>query len=254
MEQSAHSPIELSAPATSGYPWLASHLLQRQVVNVTTLEPAGRIADVMFDPDHRTMMGVIVQRDDAPRGLSALVGRAFGRRADIGAFTLDSVVSLNGDVVTVKGDPVQLSQASALDGMQSLTGVCDLVILTTYGMSLGTLADILLDDRGCDVVGYVVQPTELARSVLPPLSELVDPGPEPDETNVVNATAEPPAPDVQTSRLRVIPASSRVHFGESLIMLVSDVEPLRTQPIVISQQNSALTSTAHALKKKWLSE
>lgn len=254
MEERARAPIQLPEPSKSGNPWLASHLLQRQVVNVVTLEPLGRIVDVVFDPQNCVVVGVIVHPDDAPRGVGALIGRAFGRRADIGALTLDHIIALNGDVVTVNASPAQLSQAPALDGMLRLTEVCELVILTTYGMSLGTLADILLDHRGSEIVGYVVQPTTLAQSILPPLSDLAELEPEPDEVNVVNAADLPPTPALPTSRLRFIPATSRVHFGESLIMLVSDVEPLRPQEVVISPQSNSLTTTAHALKKEWLSE
>ncbi|MFI5276567.1 MAG: hypothetical protein ACHQ1E_04820 [Ktedonobacterales bacterium] len=254
MEERAHPPIELPEPSKSGNPWLASHLLQRQVVNIVTLEPLGRIIDVMFDPQNCVVVGVTIHLDNASRGAGALIGRAFGRRTDIGALTLDHIVSLNGDVVTVNASPAQFSQVPALDGMLSLTEVCELVILTTYGMSLGALADILLDYRGSEIVGYVVQPTTLAQSILPLLSDLAELEPEPDEVNVVNAADVPPTPALPASHLRFIPAASRVHFGESLIMVVSDVEPLRPQGVVISQQSGGLTTTAHALKKKWLSE
>ncbi|MGH2504898.1 MAG: hypothetical protein ACRDID_20505, partial [Ktedonobacterales bacterium] len=193
-------------------------------------------------------------REPAPVGVGAAIGRIFGRNGDSDVVSLDHVISLNGDVVTVNADPVRLNTASAFENMLSLNDVCEFVILTTYGMSLGALADILLDYRGSEIVGYVVQPTTLAQSILPLLSDLAELEPEPDEVNVVNAADVPPTPALPASHLRFIPAASRVHFGESLIMVVSDVEPLRPQGVIISQQSGGLTTTAHALKNKWLSE
>lgn len=257
--QSPQSLTLLSAPASSGPPWLASRLLQRQVVNVSTIEPLGRVADVLFDPTNCQLAGVIVHREPAPRGAGAAIGRIFGRNGDSGVVSLDHVISLNGDVVTVNADPVRLNTASTFEGMLSLNDVCEFVILTTYGMSLGSLMDMLLDHSGSAIMGYVVKPSELAQSSLPQLADLVgfdDSGaedPDAEAPDVVDAA--PQALALPAPHLRVIPASSRVHFGESLIMLVSEVEPLQRRVVVVSQPRDQPTdsaSTLRRLKKKWL--
>jgi len=253
-EQPPQSLTLSSAPSPSGSPWLASRLLQRQVVNVSTIEPLGRVADVLFDPINCQLAGVIVHREPAPRGAGAAIGRIFGRKGDGGVVSLDHVISLNGDVVTVNADPVRLNMASAFEGMLSLNDVCEFVILTTYGMSLGSLMDMLLDHSGSAIMGYVVKPSELAQSSLPQLADLVgfdDSGAE--DSDVVDAA--PQALALPAPHLRVIPASSRVHFGESLIMLVSEVEPLQRRAVVVSQplnQQTDSASTLRRLKKKWL--
>jgi sporulation protein YlmC with PRC-barrel domain len=257
-EQPPQSLTLLSAPSPSGHPWLASRLLQRQVVNVSTIEPLGRVEDVLFDPINCQLAGVIVHREPAPRGVGAAIGRIFGQKGDSGVVSLDHVISLNGDVVTVNADPVGLNMASAFEGMLSLNDVCEFVILTTFGMSLGSLMDMLLDHSGSAIMGYVVKPSELAQASLPQLADLVgfddsgaeDPDEDPDVVDVA-----PQAPALPAPHLRVIPASSRVHFGESLIMLVSEVEPLQRRVVVVSQprdQQTDSASTLRQLKKKWL--
>lgn len=255
MDEQPRSPALLSLPPQSERPWLASRLLQRQVVNVSTLEPLGRVADVLFDPVNCQVAGVIIHREPAPRGVGGAIGRIFGRKGDSGVIPLDHIMSLNGDVVTVNADPASLDIASNFEGMLSLSEVCELVILTTYGMSLGSLADLLLDHSGSAIRGYVVKPSELAQSSLPQLTDLVDvddsDADDPDVVDAAPQTLALPAP-----HLRVIPASSRVHFGESLIVLVSEVEPLQQRVVVVSQpldQQTDSASVLRRLKKKWLS-
>lgn len=253
-EQPPQSLTLLPAPPPSGQPWLASRLLRRQVVNVSTIEPLGRVADVLFDPINGQLAGVIVHREPAPRGVGAAIGRIFGRQGDSGVVSLEHVMSLNGDVVTVNADPARLNMASNAEAILSLNDVCELVILTTYGMSLGSLTDMLLDHSGSTIIGYVVKPSELAQSSLPRLADLAefdDSGAEdPDVVDAAPQTLALPAP-----HLRVIPASSRVHFGESLIMLVSEVEPLQRRVVVVSKpldQQTDSASTLQQLRKRSL--
>lgn len=258
MDDQLQSPALLSSP--SGRPWLASQLLQRQVVNIATLEPLGRVADALFDPSHCQLAAVTIHREPAPHGIGVTLGRIIGRKPDSGVIPLDHVVSLNGDVVMVNADPAHLNRtASAFEGMLSLNEVCDLVILTTYGMSLGSLTDLLLDHSGRAIMGYVVRPSELAQSSLPQLDDLAESdasGAAADaaERNVIDAM--PRALALSAPHLRVIPASPRVRFGESLIVLVSEVEPLQPQVVVVSQQLVHQTDSASMLrnlKKKWMS-
>jgi sporulation protein YlmC with PRC-barrel domain len=255
MDEQPQSRALLSSPSQSGRPWLASRLLQRQVVNIASLAPLGRVADVVFDPINCQVAGVVIHQEHAPQGVGAAMGRIFRRNGDTGVVPLEHVVSLNGDVVTVNADPARLDMASAFEGMLSLNDVCELVILTTYGMSLGSLTDMLLDSSGSAITGYVVNPSELAQSALPQLTDLTGSDTaDGDERDSVDTT--PRALALPAPRLRVIPASARVRFGESLIVLVSEVEPLQRQVVVVSQQLAPQTDSASMLrnlKKKWMS-
>lgn len=238
MEQQAQQPSHLSAPSTSGRPWLASCLLQRQVVNVSTLEPLGRVTDVLFDPQTAHVVGVIIQLQNARASITGALGRAIGRRNDIGTLTIEHIVALNGDVVMVDADPTVGGAAHVPQGVFRLTEVCELVILTTYGMSLGSLSDLLLEYDGAVVAGYVVKPTELADTILPRLDDLVDL--EPEHADGAEGSADASGVSrLPSARFRVIPASSRIRFGESLILLFTEVEPLQPKMTIVTPQAGA---------------
>ena len=250
----------LAAPTSSRPVWLASRLLDRQVVNTSTLEPVGRVSDVVFDPHSRQVTTLIVRTTEASGGLLAAVrriGRAFGQHGTIGAIALDHVIALDGDVVMVDGDPVSVTSAPphapthAADRQVCwLCEVCELTIVTLHGMCLGVLADLLLDERGTRVTGYVVTPTRYGESVLPPLEEFVHAeSPQTAHgaitpavsamtapTGTTAESAPPDAPDAQNVHVSVIPASPRVRIGDSLILVVEEVEPLRQEAVIITNQ------------------
>lgn len=222
-----------ATPPATGSPWLASYLLERQVVHVETLEPLGRVADVLFDPERREVVGLTVRPGADVSGLAGAVRRAFERKNRHGAIALDHVVALNGDVVTVDAHPIRRAEAPQLDNKLSLNEMCELVILTTYGKSLGLLADVLLDHRGVEIIGYVIKPTQLAASLLPRVEDVTR-SVAPDTSPPATKNGAKPAP-VPGAKMRIVPASSRLRFGDSLIMLVTEVEPLQRKVVVISQ-------------------
>ncbi|HEY7850269.1 MAG TPA: hypothetical protein VIC27_09415 [Ktedonobacterales bacterium] len=235
MEQQVQPSSLASASERSERPWLASCLLRRQIVNVTTLEQVGRVSDVIFDSARSQLVGVRVQPSAPPQGLAASVGRAFGRNRGAVAIALDHIIALNGDVVMVDADPARLASVRSLTNMSHLNEVCELAILTTFGMCLGALADVLVDARGLAILGYVVKPTEVAEQFLSPLESFQRPEIELLDADMDAHTTETlPAVIPPSSHLRIIPASSRVRFGDSLILFVAEVEPLEPQVVVIA--------------------
>lgn len=241
-----------AAPASSGQPWLASRVLQRQVVNALTLEPVGRVSDVVFNPQSCQVTALIVRTTAAGsgggEGLLERARRAVGQRRTVGALGIDHVIALNGDVVMADSDPVAPAVLPAPEPEHApareaclLCEVCELTIITLHGMCLGVLADLLLDERGTRVTGYVVTPTRYAESVLMPLEEVVHSVPPPaDPEHGASASRAPEAalPSTVSSdpHIRVIPASGRVRIGEFLILVVEEVEPLRQEAVVVSSQ------------------
>jgi hypothetical protein len=105
-------------------------------------------------------------------------------------------------------------------------------------MCLGQLADLVLDQRGTLVTGYVVTPTRYSESILLPLEEVVPAEPSQTEQGVSAAVASPASESESSSgpHVLVIPASPRVRIGESLIVVVEGVEPLRQDAVIISNQ------------------
>ena len=238
MDREEDAPSLVTTLPTTGSPWLASYLLERQVVNISTLEPLGRVADVTLDPERRQVVGITVRLGSDTPGLAATVRRAFTRRKNYGALALDHVIALNGDVVTVDAEPIHVVADADTTQPQrmlnlNLNAICELVILTTYGKSLGVLADVLLDHDGTSILGYVVKPTPLAASLLPRLEDIARP--EELDTSASGADDGAKPSPLPGGRLRIVPASYRLRFGDSLIMLVSEVEPLQRKVVVISQ-------------------
>jgi len=244
-----------SPESSSGeQPWLASYLLQRQVVNASTLEPVGRVADVAFDSESSRVTALIIQADPSEGGRGAAVRRVFGRRRTVASVGLDHIVALSGDVVTIDTNPVStvFSELSQRLGRSArLCEVCELTILTLSGMCLGSLADLLLDGRGSTIIGYVINPTKQAELSLP-LLEGVE-GLEPSSplrsesaagaagavgiVDVAEASPANESSEASSARLRVIPASPRVRIGKALILVIEEVEPLRQETVVITSQS-----------------
>lgn len=224
-----------AAPARPRGPWLASYLLDRQVVNAETLTPLGRVSDVALDPGRGQVEGLAIRLGEDPHGLAALLRGAPHHRKRDGYVAADHIVALDGDVALVDADPVHPTHdADPLAGLLFLNDICERAILTKTGRSLGILADILLDTEGRLALGYVVQPTELATETLPLVAEVaLAEAPPPAE--VEEGEAAPPAYAPPAPKMRLIPSSQRVRFGPSVVMLVNEVEPLAPKLIVIAQ-------------------
>lgn len=222
------------SPSNSGQPWLASRLLQRQVVNASTVEPVGRVADIVFDPEGCQLSALIIQQTPVEGGRVAAIRRALGWRRRTAAIGIDHIIALNGDVVMVDSNPSLAALSLPKRQLIWLCEICELTIITLHGICVGLLADVLLDNQGRTVAGYVVKTTRQAESLQLFFEELEQSLPQDIEGGVSDREdAESPA-----VHLRVIPASPRVHFGDELIIVVDEVEPLRQDLVVIASQSA----------------
>ena len=211
-------------------PWLASRLLRRQVVDAATIDQVGRVVDLIFDPIAGQVMGLVIEGAGEPRAPRGLLGRLFKGRRATATVGLDHVISMDGDVIMLNADPFKAPASRELERMPHLNAICEMAILTMRGSCLGSLADLVLEDQGTRVTGYVVTPTAFGEQTLPyledvaPVAGLV----EDDEDSAGNGAKIAP-------RLRVIPVSGHVRIGESLILLVAEVTPLREDVVIVSQ-------------------
>jgi sporulation protein YlmC with PRC-barrel domain len=239
--------------------WLASWLLNHQVVNAATLEPAGRVTDVVFDPMTRQLVALNVQ-SSPPLEVGALtrIRHLFGRSNEGRYVTLNHILSLNGDIVVVDAAPGRAA-SQRVARMPHLCQVCELAIITLHGICLGALADVLVDAKGSEIAGYVVNPTKQAEPLMMPLEKVAlapalrvagQPQASQDETATdaeasdapaiePSASDTAPASDPSLSHLRVIPASPRIRIGDSLIMVYEDVEPLYKEAVVVTTQTES---------------
>lgn len=225
------SPVYLQPAAEPA--WLASRLLRRQVVDAASIDQVGRVVDLIFDPIAGQVMGLVIEATAEQRGSSGFLGRLFKGRRSTAIIGLDHVISMDGDVIMLNADPFKVTAARELERMPHLNAICEMAILTMRGSCLGSLADLVLEDQGTRVTGYVVTPTAFGEQTLPyledvaPVAGVADPA----SANGSNgATGGRVAP-----RMRVIPVSGHVRIGESLILLVAEVTPLREDVVIVSQ-------------------
>jgi sporulation protein YlmC with PRC-barrel domain len=229
-----------TSPASDGKTWLASRLLQRQVVNASTIEPVGRVADVVFDPESCQLTELIIQSTSSESRLMTAIRRAYNHHAynrshPVASIPVDHIIALNGDVVMVDCDPIISALLRSNTSAAYLGDVCELTILTFHGICLGTLADLLLDSQGRTVIGYVVNATKQAELILEPPTALALPSSletQPEMGTPADASAATPS-EVKSllTHQRVIPASPRVRIGEELILVMAGVEPLGQSPL-----------------------
>lgn len=234
---------QLSLSSNSEQMWLASRLLRRQVVNMSTLEPVGRVADVILDPERCCVAALSVQLTPMEGGFLSAVRRVLGRYRTVGAIGIEHVIALSGDVVMVDSNPVRPSSLQRVELGASLCAICELTILSLRGTCIGSLADVLVDSQGRMVTGYVVNPTKQAESFLLPLDELLPLSP-PQTEGEAAASEVAPLSGSPPAELRVIPASPRVRIGDTLIVVVDDVEPLRQEAVAVATQAGADTARA----------
>lgn len=213
---------------TSELPWLASRLLRRQVIDAASIDQVGRVVDLIFDPIAGQVMGLVIEAAGEPRRPPGLLGRLFKGRRATATVGLDHVISMDSDVIMVNANPFKLTAARELDRMPHLNAICEMAILTMRGSCLGSLADLVLEDQGTRVTGYVVTPTAFGEQTLPYLEDIAPVAGLTDEDESSNGAKIAP-------RLRVIPVSGHVRIGESLILLVAEVTPLREDVVIVSQ-------------------
>ena len=217
-------------PATAGRGWRASRLLRRPVVNVRGVAQIGRVSDVVFDPENSRLAGLVIDTTAADGRLATFARRAF--TAPVPDYIpVERIVALNGDMATVD---VESGQLARMGRLPRLSRVRDLLVITLHGMGLGRMVDLLLDESGAVVTGYLINPSRKAARTIPTA--------EPAETEHVAASdtaapAESSAP--LPAHLRIIPASPRVRFGPALILVVDVVAPLLGREVRIEMPESA---------------
>lgn len=207
--------------------WRAQLLAHRPVVNVRQGEQMGTVADIVFDPQSSQIAGVLIQPARPEAALLGMARRAFGGGPGLTFVAADHVIALNGEVVTVDLEEGSAGRQTPLGPLPRVSKIWGFAVVTTRGQRLGRFIDLLLDEEGRRIVGYLVEPG--GRGAAPhrgpePSSATEHAAAEavPQETGVVEAPAGEP-----TSPLVVVTASPNVRVGRDLIVVA---EPSGLQP------------------------
>jgi sporulation protein YlmC with PRC-barrel domain len=199
--------------------WRAQLLAHRPIVNVRQVEQMGTVADIVFDPQSSQLAGVLVQPARPEAALLGMARRAFGGALGLTFVAADHVIALNGEVVTVDLEEGSAGRQEPLGPLPRVSKIWGFAVVTTRGQRLGRFIDLLLDEEGRHIVGYLVEPG--GRGAAPRRDPEARPTPErtptdavPHETGIVEAPAGEPA-----SNLVVVSASPNVRVGRDLIVV-----------------------------------
>lgn len=212
----------ISAPARlSG--WRAGLLAHRPVVDVRHVEQMGDVADLVFDPHGRQLVGLLLQRAGAEGTVVEMARRALGSALGLRFVPVEQVIALSGDVVTVDSARVPSAPIDPAAPLPRLSKVVGFAVVTTRGQRLGRLVDLLLDGGGRHIQGYLVEPG--GRGVAPQRTagvwtRLVATPDEPAQHEA--AEVEPPAGAPRPAELVVVPTTLDVRVGRNLV-IVADV-------------------------------
>jgi sporulation protein YlmC with PRC-barrel domain len=142
----------------------ATELSGRAVVDIDAAERLGRVDRIVLDPDARQVAGFVVSR-----GSSLLGG---GEHSTLPA---SSVHAIGPDAITVRRQA-----AEPTDRLTHLPRVSDMVgrkVVSETGRVLGTVQDVLIDERDGRIVGYALAGDGLddkIKAMLPSMQERDD--------------------------------------------------------------------------------
>ncbi|WIG58724.1 MAG: hypothetical protein OJF49_001470 [Ktedonobacterales bacterium] len=204
--------------------WRASLLLRRLIVDLRTIESIGEVADVVFDPVSCRLAAVGLAARDTESATSPVVTmarRMFGGVHTLTYISVERIIALNGDVVTVDTEAPHPGNLQHVDRLPHLSQTRDLPVITLRGRRLGKLVDLLLDSDGGRITGYLIKPTRFATPLTNAYEEPVSAS-EDDEDHRTEGQDGPAAPELAPSKLRVIPASPQIRVGRALIIVFED--------------------------------
>jgi sporulation protein YlmC with PRC-barrel domain len=142
----------------------ATELAGRAVVDIDAAERLGRVDRIVLDPDARQVAGFVVSR-----GSSILGG---GEHSTLPA---SCVHAIGPDAITVRR-----GTAEPADRLAHLPRVSDMVgrkVVSETGRVLGTVHDVLIDERNGRIVGYALAGDGLddkLKAMLPSMQERDD--------------------------------------------------------------------------------
>lgn len=215
---------EAQQPPAEQRDWRASLLLRRQIVDLRTIESIGEVADVVFDPVSCRLAAIGLAARDPDSAASPVVTmarRMFGGVHTLTYISVERIIALNGDVVTVDTEAPHPGNLQHVGRLPHLSQTRDLPVITLRGRRLGKLVDLLLDNDGGRVTGYLIKPTRFATPLTNAYEEPVT-AREDDEDHGTDGQDGPATPELAPSKLRVIPASPQIRVGRALIIVFED--------------------------------
>lgn len=206
--------------------WPASRLLGRPVVHVRIVAQVGEVMDVVFSPERRQLVGLLIGSAGTEGGLLETLRRVLGMDLGLRFVPIQRVLALNADVVMIDMEPGEQPVLPDRRHLPRLRLACGYAVITMQGQRLGRLADLLLDAEGRRLAGYVVE-RQSASPVAAPAALVPGASSNTASPTPVPAPVSTPISSPTSSRF-MIPARLRVRFGHRLIVAGEDV----SRPVV----------------------
>jgi sporulation protein YlmC with PRC-barrel domain len=203
--------------------WRASQMAHRPVVDVQHVEQIGEVADLVFDPSSRQVLGLLIQRAGTEGSMVGMARRALGGALGLTFIPVARAVALTGDVVTVAPSQGAEPEAEPAQALPRLSKIQGFAVISIGGQRLGGFVDLLLDREGRRILGYLVEPggrgagrdRTMDAWAKPAAAEAPPAAP---EAGVV----EPPAgPAASAPELVMVPATLDVRVGRHLIIVAT---------------------------------
>jgi sporulation protein YlmC with PRC-barrel domain len=209
---------DVNTPPVRPDGWRATLLAHRPVVDVSRVEQMGAVADLVFDPHRRQLVGLLLQRPGPEGTIVEMARRALGSALGLTFVSMEQVIALHGDVVTVDLSRGAPESAAPLPRLSKVVGFA---VVTTRGQRLGRLVDLLLDSEGRRIQSYLV--ARGGHGVMPQrMNHLwTRPAAAPDApTQDEHAEVEPPAGGAPPpDDLVVVPATLDVRIGRDMVVI-----------------------------------
>jgi sporulation protein YlmC with PRC-barrel domain len=232
-------------PAALRGGWRASELIRRPVVDVRLGQHLGEVGDIVFDPEGRRIVGLLMQGRGRDGVVLQVARRAFGGTLGLTYLDVERIISLHADMVTIQSEAEPNGQSPVGDPMPRLSAFLDFAVISIQGRRFGRFADLLLGSNGRTVVGYLIRPREDgaaahdARAAGPVASaqQVSQPYPPDDDSAGIEAPSQDavatPAP-----ALLVIPAGQDVRFGRDLIVVAWRYDSARRERPVAEERSA----------------
>lgn len=124
----------------------ASELGGRAVVDIEAAEKLGRIDGVLLDPDARCVAGFVISR-----------GSSIFNKGDALTLPASCVHAIGPDAVTVNRGVAVAADELSIDGLPRVSDMVGRKVVSDAGRLLGTVADVLIDERDGRIVGYALR-------------------------------------------------------------------------------------------------
>ncbi len=171
--------------------WPASRLLGRPVVHARQVARVGEVADVVFSPENRQLVGLLIGSERPEGSLLQALRRVLGADFGLRFVPIQRVISLNSDVVMIDSEPDAAPPLPDRQHFPRLSLTRGSAVVTMQGQRLGRLADVQLDAEGRRIAGYVVE------------RESSSPAPVAAPSTVPSVMGQPAAPSTAPTRRRL---------------------------------------------------